>query len=95
MCLLSQGAAHSARKGTRKLVCDMSHSLAPTTGAEQSHYLEVMLRARIWPPVARHACRHYRAHLSCACQPSALPPSFAPPSLHVLGSMSESCVPEV
>ena len=72
---------------------DMSHSLAPTTGAEQSHYLEVMLRARIWPPVARHACRHHRAHLSCAWQPSALPPSFAPPSLHVLGSMSESCVP--
>ena len=62
-------------------------------GAEQSHYLEVMLRARIWPPVARHACRHHRAHLSCAWQPSALPPSFAPPSLHVLGSMSESCVP--
>ena len=74
-------------------VCDMSHSQAPTTGAEQSHYLEVMLRARIWPPVARHACRHHRAHLSCAWQPSALPPSFAPPSLHVLGSMSESCVP--
>ena len=73
--------------------CDMSHSQAPTTAAEQSHYLEVMLRARIWPPVARHACRHHRAHLSCAWQPSALPPSFAPPSLHVLGSMSESCVP--
>ena len=62
-------------------------------GAEQSHYLEVMLRARIWPPVARHACQHHRAHLSCTWQPSALPPSFTPPSLHVLGSMSESCVP--
>ena len=85
-----------ARSRSRDMLATVLHACGTkgaVVGAEQSHYLEVMLRARVWPPVARHACRHHRTHLSCAWQPSALPPSFAPPSLHVLGSMSESCVP--